>query len=397
MNAVPDRGGRRAAVIGVGRYRHRDIPDIPAAHNNVEDMARLLTAGGGFATEHCHALVDPEHGSRVGEAVARAAREADDILLVYYTGHGLLDRRGRLHLALPDSDPGHLGWSSVPFTMLRDELAESRARTRILILDCCFSGRAFEAMSSPATVVDGQLDIHGTYTISSSAANETSLAPQGHRNTAFTAALLSAATDTDLTLDQLYVRVDDILYNRGHPRPRRRSINSASELRLFARTSDGDSEQEREWRRAAARGDAQAMTKLADLHYARGEITAAHEWLRRAAELGDLDAMGTLASLLHKVKHVSEAEGWWRLAALGGHADSMFNLAVVLDHAMQLDEALTWYRRAAETGNKDAMHNLAIRLRYRGQLEEAAQWWQRAGHRRAQGVYEKPRGLTSPR
>jgi len=426
--SAPNRDGWRAALIGVSQYADPEFPDIPAARNNVADFARTLTApGGAFTAENCTVLTDPTQSTLVGKAIATAAREADEVLLVYYTGHGVVDRRGRLYLALPDSERDHPEWSSVPFPTLRDELMGSRARARILILDCCFSGRAFEAMSTPTGVVDGQIDIKGTYTITSSARDETSLAPDGHRHTAFTGALLSAAADTSLTLDQLYGEVDHLLHQNRQPRPQRRSVNVAGELRMFtapeprparadvpiAPATEADSEtlfhngqhfadqndlaqSEISWRRAAVQGHTGAMNNLANLLVTRKKAVEAHDWYRKAVDQGNPEAIGNLANLLHKAQQLDDAERLWRLAGEAGNTDAMYNLAVMLDKSFQFDEAVTWYQRAAEAGHNDAKHNLAIRLDYRGRTAEAIHWWHNAGHKRALRASDKPRGPVPP-
>lgn len=430
MSPASTRSGWRAVLVGVSRYDDIEFPDIPAAANNVADLAQLLTAtdGGGLAEIHCSVLTNPD-SQQVGRAVGSAAREAEDVLLVYYTGHGVVDRRGQLYLALSGSSKEQPKWSSVPFSTLRDDLMTSRARTRVLILDCCFSGRAFEAMSGPSTLVEGQIDIQGTYTIASSSRTEPSIAPEGHRHTAFTAALLGAAAERALTLDELYRKVDQILVRNGHPRPQRRSVNVAGELRLFTTSvlpagsgdnttrpvvvpadttgdatetqfvrgqqfADGGDLPQAEvlWRSAALQGHTGAMNNVANLLRTQGKVREAHDWWRKAAEQGNVDAMGNLGILLHEVKRSSDAEHWWRRAAEAGNPDATYNLAVLLDKSMRFDDALTWYRQAAHAGHSDAMHNLAIRLRYRGHIAEAAIWWQRAGHQRAQRASEKLRG-----
>ncbi|WP_052281098.1 caspase, EACC1-associated type [Nocardia vulneris] len=415
MTAAP-RSGWRAVLVGVSRYSHPGTPDIPAAANNVADLAELLTAvtGTGLADDHCSVLIDPGDSGQVGKAVRNAALEAEEVLVVYYTGHGMVDDRGRLHLALPNSDRDHLAWSSVPFATLREELTRSSARARVLILDCCFSGRAFEAMSSSASVVDGQLDLHGTYTMVSSSADETSFAPEGYRNTAFTAALLNAAAGTDYTLDELYQQIDRLLRQRGHPSPRRRSVNVAGDLRIFSGSQPADIgdpkelfergleaadhgdllQAESSWRKAASQGHPGAMNNLGNLLTTRRKTAEAHDWYRKAAEQGSLVAMVNLANLLHRVKEFNDAKQWWRRAAEFGNADAMHNLAVALDKSLHIDEAIAWYEQAARAGHTDSMHNLAIRLRYLGQLKEATGWWHRAGHRHAQRANEKPRGLV---
>ncbi|WP_433685398.1 caspase, EACC1-associated type [Nocardia sp. CA-119907] len=222
----------RAVLIGTARYTH--LAAIPAATANVTDLADVLTRpGAAFTTGQCVTVLDPDR-TGVGNEVGRAARGASGLLLVYYTGHGLLDRRGRLHLAVPGSDPADVRWTAVPFETLREEILDSPARVRVLILDCCFAGRAFEAMADVPSLVAGQTDIHGTYTITSSSANEPSFAPADHRNTAFTGAFLAvAAAAPASTLDELYRETDRHLHLAGHPRPQCRNIDIAADLRLF--------------------------------------------------------------------------------------------------------------------------------------------------------------------
>ncbi|WP_433723272.1 caspase, EACC1-associated type [Nocardia sp. CA-129566] len=164
-----------------------------------------------------------------------ARRRASDVLLVYYAGHGLLDQRGRLHLALPDTDPSRIRWTALPYETLREELGNSHAATRIVLLDCCFSGRAIDAMASAASAVAGQIDIDGTYIITPTAANRTPNAPPGQPYTAFTAALLTAAeTEHDLTLDDLFTNVDRILHTRSSTTtaPRGQQSRTTSHLQI---------------------------------------------------------------------------------------------------------------------------------------------------------------------
>ncbi|MGW5383333.1 caspase, EACC1-associated type [Nocardia sp. NPDC003963] len=377
MTAVPDRSGSRALLIGVAHYTHADIPDIPSATANLTDLRRVLTAedGGGFDAEHCTLLTDPGHSTQIGAAVSAAAHEAGEVLLVYFTGHGLLDRRGRLHLALTGSNPefSQVGWTSVPFTMLREEILDSPARARILILDCCFSGRAFEAMSGGAGLVAGQTEIRGTYTIVSSSANETSYAPAGHRNTAFTAAMLAAAETPGLSLDELYREADRILQRGGHPRPQRRTVDIAGDLRLFGVPDD-----EQRHRKNAEAGDSDAMYRLAGGLVSRGDTERAEFWYRRSAGAGEVRAMCSLGILLMEHGESTEAESWYRRAIEAGNTAAMHNLGILLTERGELTEAESWYRRSAGAGQVGAMCNLGNLLKERGELAEAESWYRRA-------------------
>ncbi|MGW4371783.1 caspase, EACC1-associated type [Nocardia takedensis] len=236
-------------LIGTGSYRRSDeLPPIPAAANNLHDLReRLAGPGGVLNPDNCRTVLNPVGVAEAGAPIEMAAEQATDTLIVYYTGHGRLDSRGRLYLALPNTDPDRARFTALSIATVREAIAESNAATRILILDCCFSGRAFDALADGPDAVVGQVDITGTYTITSSARNETSYAPRGHRNTAFTAALLTAATlNPDITLDELYFHTQQHLRRHAHPAPRRRADDNAGRLVLFSRISLPESSRTRD-------------------------------------------------------------------------------------------------------------------------------------------------------
>ncbi|WP_405177782.1 caspase family protein [Nocardia sp. NBC_01377] len=240
----PDIDRSRAVLIGVSRYETDEqstadlseaLPSLESVSANLSDLGQLLTEPdlGTFAPQHCTLVENPQL-AEIGDVLVRAAREAEDVLLVYYSGHGLVDSRGRLYLGLPGSSQTRAAWKALPFETLREDLLDSPAKIRVLILDCCFSGRAFESMSDADTLQANQFRINGTFTLTSSAANEPSFAPLGEIHTAFTGALLSLARQTPgLTLDELYGAVQGHLSALGRPAPRRRSVDEAGDLVIF--------------------------------------------------------------------------------------------------------------------------------------------------------------------
>ncbi|MFJ2704970.1 caspase family protein [Streptomyces sp. NPDC087428] len=236
---TPDGASSRALLIGVSDYKSPGLEQIPAVRNNLDALKDALSGERGLLPPG-HIRVLGANGTPVDEALiggelASARREAEDLLLIYYAGHGLLDDDGLLHLAVTDTDPdpGHAGYTALPFQLLKQELAQSRAKARVLVLDCCFSGRAVAAMSPQHTLLAGQLDLNGTYTLTSTTATAPSHAPPGAHHTAFTEALLSALTQPEAhTLDDIYQHIDQKLNSTGLPRPQARSVNAASNLVL---------------------------------------------------------------------------------------------------------------------------------------------------------------------
>ncbi|MFJ9590544.1 caspase family protein [Streptomyces acidicola] len=236
---IPDGSASRAVLIGVPTYSSPDLPEIPAVRDNLSALRKVLTGEHGLLpVDHCQVLGDQDQlldKATLGSALAVARLAATDLLLVYYAGHGLLDEDGLLHLTLADAEPDNVAYTAVPLEVLKRELSRSRARARVLVLDCCFSGRAVAAMSTPDSLVAGQLELTGTFTLTSTTATAPSHAPLGATYTAFTEALLGAlCAPGPLTLDEIYAYVDRDLAGRGLPRPQRRSVNAASDLVLVS-------------------------------------------------------------------------------------------------------------------------------------------------------------------
>ncbi|MBC3983711.1 caspase family protein [Streptomyces sp. AC536] len=210
----PNGATSRVVLIGASTFASKDLPDIPAVRNNLEDLkaAFLHPRHGLFADtrpEHCTVLGLDEKEAldqrAIGGALGKARAAADDLLLVYYTGHGLVGDDSKLHLALEHTDPDQTGFTALPLSVLQRELAGARAAARVLILDCCFSGRAVESMGANHPLVSAPPPTRGVYVLTSTSANSLSMARKGHRNSIFTGALLQALAQPEpLSLGDVY-------------------------------------------------------------------------------------------------------------------------------------------------------------------------------------------------
>ncbi|WP_223832740.1 caspase domain-containing protein [Streptomyces venezuelae] len=234
-----------AVLIGCGSYDDAELPHLPAVRNNLDDLRALLTSPRNVALpeERCTVLRDVREPQKVGAALSRAASGVEDMFLVYFAGHGALDEHGLLHLLLTGSDTRLLGWTSLRFDLIRQTMASAPARNRVLLLDCCFSGRAIEAMGDTASLYFGQLEIAGTFVLASAPANTPARAPLGERHTLFTGELItflrdgSAAEPELLTLGAAYRHTARVLAAKGEPRPQRCGTGTSDQLALAANTA----------------------------------------------------------------------------------------------------------------------------------------------------------------
>jgi TonB family protein len=69
-----------------------------------------------------------------------ADKAMDDLLLMYFSGHGLLDEEGQLYLALKDTDWDVPRSSALSAEFVAGAMDRSRSQRVVLILDCCHSG-----------------------------------------------------------------------------------------------------------------------------------------------------------------------------------------------------------------------------------------------------------------
>ncbi|WP_185932927.1 caspase, EACC1-associated type [Streptomyces sp. WAC 01325] len=237
---LPDPQRSYAVLIGASAYRSAQLADLPAVRNNLYDLAAVLTdpALGGLPVSRCVVLPDPADARTVYRALRQYAAAAQDTLLVYFAGHGLTGPRNELYLSLTDTEPEELKVSALAFDLIRDVLTDCAADNRVVILDCCFSGRAIQDMGSSDDTFLGQVGVEGTYVLTSAAASAVALAPTGATHTSFTGELLrllrtgvSGGPDF-LTFGEIYRRLLYSTTTRGLPTPKQRGTGTVHLLAL---------------------------------------------------------------------------------------------------------------------------------------------------------------------
>lgn len=241
LAVLPDPAASRAVLIGVTTYEHESMDPLPAVANNVATLSALFTDPDvwGLAPEHCMTLLNPESAGEVLDAVNRAASEAQEALVVYYAGHGLLDDRSELYLAMSDTDKSRI-FRGVRYDDVRREVVGTalKCHSKVVILDCCFSGRALLGGMSGQGEVANHASIDGTYLMTASAETRMAMAPIGEEYTAFTGALVEnlaegLADGPDLLdLETLFFHVRARMLERNFPVPQQRTRNDGRAIAI---------------------------------------------------------------------------------------------------------------------------------------------------------------------
>jgi hypothetical protein len=235
---LPDPRQSRAVLIGVSEFT--SLEPLPAVRRSLDALAECLRDRElwGLPARNCTVLAEPASQQDVGHAVDAAAEQAADTLLVYYSGHGVIDLwNAELLLALPGTIVGK-SYTAVPYEWVRRAVRDSPARRRLVILDCCYSGRALGTMGDSTSVVADSALIEGSAVLASAPENSPALAPPGEDYTAFTGALVDllrrgdANGQAQLDLDTIFRHLRDRLRARSLPIPQMRVRDTAGTLPL---------------------------------------------------------------------------------------------------------------------------------------------------------------------
>ncbi|MGH4032888.1 caspase, EACC1-associated type [Actinomycetota bacterium Odt1-20B] len=232
---LPRPESSRVVLVGVADYDH--LPPLPAVRNNLAALADFFTSapGWGLPSEHCTVVTNPSQSSEFIAPVRRAAAEATDTLLVYYSGHGHLDDELRYSVSVTGSRQDE-PWTCLPYAWLKSVLIQTRAERRVVILDSCFSGQAHGLMADAADALRGQVATTGAVVISSARHDLPALAPIGETHTAFTGELLQvlihgiAGGPAEISVDAAYAHVKTALAAQGRPTPDRTGTDTSGTL-----------------------------------------------------------------------------------------------------------------------------------------------------------------------
>jgi cell division protein FtsI (penicillin-binding protein 3) len=199
-------------------------------------MRQALVETCGVRASAVTTLIDPISNAEMEDAIAAACESAQDLLLIYYAGHGLLSGKGDLHLASRSTRKvSARPVRALAYDVLREHVLSSAASLRVIVLDCCYSGTAIDTLSGEVSVKD-LAAIDGTFVLTSSGRYELSLAPAGQQYPSFTGELLDLIHHGDerdppiYTLENLYSSALRRLRAKGCPEPQASRQGSAGSL-----------------------------------------------------------------------------------------------------------------------------------------------------------------------
>ncbi len=129
-------GAYRSLVIGVNAYRH--ITALETAVHDATTVHAVLQRDYGFESE---LVIDPDRYTLVRKLDAlRAETLPDDNLVIYFAGHGFLDRETGEGYWLPADAEQDSQANWVPVSTITRTLRAMAAKHVLVIADSCYSG-----------------------------------------------------------------------------------------------------------------------------------------------------------------------------------------------------------------------------------------------------------------
>jgi peptidoglycan hydrolase-like protein with peptidoglycan-binding domain len=176
----------------------------------------------------------------------------DDIFIVYYSGHGVFDyskvqNKYTTFLTTPKSiDRPTI--SGVSIEEFREFIKDSPAKRKIIILDCCYSGRIHDgkmdltaagSLNHEVTIKFSKVE--GTFTMSATSEDQTAgYSPtEPHRPTYFTSALLDVFHEgiengePFCSINEIYQEVENRLVNGQKSKPEASSYKRGFEIQIL--------------------------------------------------------------------------------------------------------------------------------------------------------------------
>ncbi|MCE9589041.1 MAG: SUMF1/EgtB/PvdO family nonheme iron enzyme [Planctomycetes bacterium] len=161
LSAVPANlrtPNRWALVIGASAYQDKRIPQLPACANDAKALAAVLSDPGigMFPPDHVTLLVnDQVTRDKVVAALDDLGRHAgkDDLVLVFFSGHGATDEKGRAYWVMGNTQVDQLRATAVLEADVTELLSEIKTTRLVTLIDACYS-RATANLGQSKSLLD---------------------------------------------------------------------------------------------------------------------------------------------------------------------------------------------------------------------------------------------------
>ena len=148
---VPER--RFALLVGTTSYQDTRLNQLASPEVDVQGLADVLRDASIGGYDDVKLLLN-QSSLAISQTVEQFfKRKANtDLLLLYFSGHGVRDEDGTLYLAAQNTDLELLRATAIPSDFIKILMDRSKSERQVLILDCCYSGSFLHGSKGVAAV-----------------------------------------------------------------------------------------------------------------------------------------------------------------------------------------------------------------------------------------------------
>jgi formylglycine-generating enzyme required for sulfatase activity/uncharacterized caspase-like protein len=208
-----------ALLIGVSEYEE-GLDLLPAAARDIEALREVLINPniGDFAEADVTVLSNPQRQTMEDEIYTLFAnRQKDDLVLLYFSGHGVVDENNRFYFATRQTrkDQGKLRpTTALVASTVQGYMQESKSQRQVVILDSCFSGafaKGVQAKDSGSVNLEQFLGGRGRAILTASTSTQYALTQDGFELSIYTHFLVEGLRTGGADKDRVgWITVEDL-------------------------------------------------------------------------------------------------------------------------------------------------------------------------------------------
>jgi len=230
-------GEYRALIIGINDYKDPQIPDLETPLNDARAIAELLKVKYGFTVETI--LAKQATRERIYNALRTLSSKAEpnDSILIYYAGHGDLDRQYDDGWWIPHDASAGNPLTYLDNVQVQKAMRSMKARHVLLISDSCYSGTLFGHTRALPQVISERyyLDLYNEKSRwGMTSGNKTPVADSGAGgHSVFAYQLIKELRKNDkpyISTQEIYTRIAPIVGNNSEQTPICRPIRNTGDM-----------------------------------------------------------------------------------------------------------------------------------------------------------------------
>ncbi len=177
---TPDKSvKKRIFFVGIGASDYQKLTSLENADDDVRFLIDFYRSN--LPEGYSELVVDTLFGRNVSKSSVLKMKERltlareDDLVMVYYAGHGFFDEQNNYYLGTYATDTANPAMEALDFESLNELLSNIGSRKKVLLINACQSGEFDEDLDLFNKMNSYFIDLrpsNGAYIISSSNANE---------------------------------------------------------------------------------------------------------------------------------------------------------------------------------------------------------------------------------